>query len=137
MSFFDELKRRNVFRVAAAYGVLAWLVLQVTDVLLDALELPAEHAKIIVLLLVLGAIPALVFSWIYEMTPEGIKKESEIRPEDSITSHTAAKLDKAVIVLLVLAISLFAYDRFVGGTDEEQGAAIVADAGTPSMANDV
>ena len=112
MSFISELKRRNVVRVALAYLVLAWLVLQVGDVLIDSLELPGEYSKFIVILLVLGFVPVIFFSWVYELTPEGIKREKDVRREESITSHTAKKLDVAVIVLLALAIGLFAFDRF-------------------------
>ncbi|MDX1571915.1 MAG: hypothetical protein R3200_15645, partial [Xanthomonadales bacterium] len=114
MSFISELKRRNVFRVALAYLVLAWLVLQVGDVLIDALDLPGEYNKFIVILLALGFVPILVFSWVFEMTPEGLKREKDIRREESITAHTAKKLDLVVIALLVLAIGMFAYDRFAG-----------------------
>jgi TolB-like protein len=117
MSLFSELKRRNVFRVAAGYAVLSWLVLQITDVLVNALELAPGLSKTVVAILVIGLVPALVLSWIYEMTPAGLKKESEIRPENSVTAHTAAKLDKAVIVLLVLAIGMFAADRFMSAPE--------------------
>jgi TolB-like protein/tetratricopeptide (TPR) repeat protein len=121
MSLFAELKRRNVIRVAVGYLVLSWLVLQVGDVLIQSLELSSDYSKFIVILLALGAIPALVFSWIYEMTPDGIKKESEITPDQSVTAHTAKKLDVAVIVLLVAAMGMFAADRFLG--DRGQAAA--------------
>jgi TolB-like protein len=126
MSLFSELKRRNVFRVAAGYAVLSWLVLQITDVLVNALELAPGLSKTVVAVLLIGFIPALVLSWVYEMTPEGIKKESEISREDSVTAHTAAKLDRAVIGLLVLAIGLFAMDRF--GGEGDRGAAPTSDA---------
>jgi TolB-like protein len=124
MSLFSELRRRNVFRVAAGYAVLSWLILQITDVLLDALELPSSHAKLIVVLLIVGAIPALIISWVYEVTPEGIRKESEIPPEESITTHTARKLDIAVIALLVLAIGMFGFDRMTSGGGEESDAEV-------------
>jgi TolB-like protein len=114
VSFFSELKRRNVTRVAVAYGVITWLLLQVSDVLVDALELPGAWSKALIALLLIGFIPAMVFSWVYEMTPEGIKKESEVTPDASVAAHTAKKLDIVVIMLLVLAIGLFAVDRFVG-----------------------
>ncbi|MEJ2514295.1 MAG: hypothetical protein P8102_03610 [Gammaproteobacteria bacterium] len=113
MSLLGELKRRNVFRVAAAYAVLSWLVLQVADVLFEALELPTTYSKLIVVLLVLGFIPALVFSWVYELTPEGLKRESRVSEEESITAHTATKLNAAIVVLLALAVGIFAVDRFL------------------------
>jgi len=113
VSLVAELKRRNVFRVAAAYAVLSWLVLQVADVLLDALELPAAYSKFIVVLLVLGFIPALVFSWVYELTPEGLKRESEVDRDESVTNRTAHKLNAAIVVLLAVAVGIFAIDRLV------------------------
>lgn len=114
MSLFNELKRRNVFRVAAGYAVLSWLLLQVADVLKDTIGLPDIFAKAVLGMLVICFLPVLIFSWVYEMTPEGLKREKEIPPEASITSHTAKKLDITVIVLLVVAISVFAIDKFVG-----------------------
>ncbi len=113
MNLFEELKRRNVFRVVLAYLVVGWLVLQVADVLVDALELPVVWSKAVVALLLIGFIPTVVFSWVYELTPEGLKKESEIATEQSITGHTAKKLNHVIVFLLVVAIGLFVYDRFI------------------------
>ena len=138
MSFLGELKRRNVLRVAVAYFVLSWLLLQVAAVLVDTLELPTLWSKTVVAILVIGFIPVMVFSWVYELTPEGLKKESDVQSEDSVTTHTARKLDIAVIVLLVGAIGLFAIDRFVldpapeAAPAEEVVGAVVAEAVTPA-----
>ena len=114
LSVYKELKRRNVFRVAAGYAVLSWLLLQIADVLMDTIGLPDIWGKAVLGLLLIGFLPVLIFSWVYEMTPEGLKRENEIAPETSITSHTAKKLDIAVIALLVIAIGVFAIDRFTG-----------------------
>ena len=114
MSIYSELKRRNVFRVAAGYVVLSWVMLQVADVLMDTIGLPDIWGKAVLGLLVIGFPPVLIFSWIYEMTPEGIKREKEIAADASITSHTAKKLNITVIVLLVIAIGIFAVDKFTG-----------------------
>jgi TolB-like protein len=114
VSFFSELKRRNVIRVALAYLVLSWIVLQIADVLVDTMELPGVWSRAVLGLLLVGFLPTLVFAWVYELTPEGIKKESEIPPAESITAHTAKKLNVAVIVLLVAAMGMFAADRFLG-----------------------
>lgn len=78
MSFFEELKRRNVVRMAMLYVVVSWLVLQVTDVLFDALELPSAWARLVLAILILGFPLALIFSWAYELTPEGLQRESEV-----------------------------------------------------------
>jgi len=114
LSLYSELKRRNVFRVAAGYGVLSWLLLQIADVLMDTIGLPDIWGKAILGLILIGILPVLIFSWVYEMTPEGVKRESEIAPDSSITSHTAKRLNIAVIVLLVIAIGVFAVDKFTG-----------------------
>jgi len=117
LSLFKELKRRNVFRVVLAYMVVSWLVLQVSDVFANALELPLLWSKALIALLGIGFIPVVVFSWVYEMTPEGIKKEAEINRDESVTVHTAKKLDIAVIGLLVVAIGMFAFEHFIGTPD--------------------
>ena len=78
MSLFEELKRRNVFRVGIAYAVAAWLILQLTEVLTELLELDTDIGKIVILLLVVGFVPALIFAWAFELTPEGIKREKEV-----------------------------------------------------------
>ncbi|MDX1698558.1 MAG: hypothetical protein R3308_09745, partial [Thiohalobacterales bacterium] len=131
MSLFEELKRRNVFRVALAYLVLAWLMLQVADVLVDALELPSVWSKGIIALLVIGFIPTIVFSWVYELTPEGVKRESEVDRSQSITPDTGRKLNIAVVVMLALAIVLFSAEHFLGDRGTEPAAIAAAPATSP------
>ena len=101
MSFLAELRRRNVIRMAGLYLVGTWLVVQVINTLLPIFEAPAWVSKTVVVLLALGFVPVLVFSWLYELTPEGLRRESEIDRSRSITHQTARKLDIAVIVLLL------------------------------------
>ncbi len=113
MSFLGELKRRNVIRVAVAYFVAAWVLAQIAAVGADAFGAPGWVMKMLITLLAIGLVPTLFISWVYELTPEGLKKESNVRAEDSVTTQTARKLDIAVIVLLVAAIGLFAIDRFL------------------------
>ena len=103
-----------MFRVAAGYAVLAWLLMQIADVLMDTIGLPDIWGKAVLGLLLIGFLPALIFSWVYEMTPEGIKRENEISADSSITSHTAKKLNIVIIALMVIAIGVFAIDRFTG-----------------------
>ena len=75
MSLFNELKRRNVFRVGIAYGVTAWLLIQISDTVLPRIGLPESAVTLIIVLLMIGFIPALIFAWAFEMTPEGLKRE--------------------------------------------------------------
>ena len=88
MSLFAELKRRNVFKVAFLYTVAAWLTLQVADLLFEALELPASWLRLVLALLILGFPFAVIFSWVFEMTPEGLKREKDIDRSRSITADT-------------------------------------------------
>ena len=112
MKLWAELRRRNVFRVALAYLVLAWLLVQVASVLLPTFDAPAWVMRVLVLVLAAGFVVALVFSWVYELTPQGLKRDHEVAPDASIAHQTAKKLDVAVIVLLVLAIGVATYTHF-------------------------
>jgi TolB-like protein/Tfp pilus assembly protein PilF len=113
MSLVAELQRRNVIRVAIAYLVFGWLVMQVLSVVGPILELPAWVLRLVLVMMALGFVGVLAFSWAYELTPEGLKRESQVDRGGSITHHTARKLDIAVIVLIALALGVFVYDRFV------------------------
>jgi len=113
MSFFEELKRRNVFRVGAAYAVAAWVLLQVLDVVGEILELPQWGGKLILAALVIGFVLALIFAWAYELTPEGVKRESEVDRSRSIRTQTGQRLNRAILVTLALAVALFAVDKFL------------------------
>jgi TolB-like protein/Tfp pilus assembly protein PilF len=114
MSFFQELKRRNVFRVGIAYAVMAWLVLQVADVLIDNMGAPDWLFPAILLLLGIGFLLALFFAWAFELTPEGIKREKDVDRSRSVTRHTGRKLDFAIIGLLVMGMGYFIYEsRFM------------------------
>jgi TolB-like protein/Tfp pilus assembly protein PilF len=109
----EELKRRNVFKVGAAYVVMAWLVAQITDVFLENFGAPDWVIKTILMLLIVGFPLALFFAWAFEMTPEGIKKEKDVDRSQSITAQTGRKLDYTIIAVLLLALGYFAYDKFV------------------------
>jgi len=117
MSFFEELKRRNVVRVGIAYAVFAWVLLQVLDVVGEILELPAWGGKMILVALVIGFFLALIFAWVYEMTPEGLKKEKEVDRSQSITPATGRKLNAAIIVMMAVALAWFAWDKFSPGPE--------------------
>lgn len=113
MSLFDELKRRNVFRVGIAYVVVAWLVAQVVDLVLENFGAPAWFMRSLLVILAAGLPLAIIFAWAFEMTPDGIKKESEVDRSQSVTSQTGRKLDRIVIGVMALVITLLVIDRFV------------------------
>lgn len=108
---FEELKRRNIFRVAIAYLVSAWLVLQVADLVLDGIGAPDWVMKALLLFGALGFPPVLIFSWAYELTPEGIRKETEVDRSRSVTRETARKLDIATISMLVAVVGVVIVER--------------------------
>ena len=116
MSLFQELKRRNVIRVAILYLVSSWVLLQLADVLTSLLNAPEAAGSIVVMLLILGFIPALIFAWVYEMTPEGLKREVDVDRSQSATPETGKKINTVIIVLLVIAISGLIADRLMPET---------------------
>ncbi len=109
-SLFTELKRRNVFRVGIAYLVVAWLVVQVADVMIDNIGAPDWLFSTILMVLGIGFPVVLVFAWAFELTPEGIKRDSEVDRSQSIVQQTGRKLDRAIIVLLVLVAGYFIWE---------------------------
>jgi len=127
LSFFTELNRRNVTRVAIAYGVAAWLLTEVASVVLPTFQAPEWVLQVLIALLIMGLPLALIFAWVYELTPEGLRKEADISQENSITSHTAKKLNLVVIVLLVIAIGMVAFDRFIARDAPQPVAADTSD----------
>jgi len=118
VAIWTELKRRNVVRVAIAYGIVSWLVLQLTDVLIPLLTLPEWVGRFVLLILIVGFFLALIFSWAYELTPEGVKRESDIDRSQSVTHSTGRKLDFVIIGVLSIALIMFALDKFGAATDE-------------------
>jgi len=113
MTFFQELKRRNVIRVGALYLVAAWILLQLTDVLSSLLPVPEWTGSLVFLLLAVGFLPVMLFAWVYEMTPEGLRREADIDRSNSITATTGHKINTVIIVLLVLAIGGLVADRLI------------------------
>ena len=129
MQLISELQRRNVFRVAIGYVVSCWLLVQVADLGLELIGAPDWVLKTIVLVLALGFPVVVFFSWAYEVTPEGIKKESEIDRSASVTHVTARKLDRAIMAVLLVALAYFVWEsRF--GPDEATRSAVDATAVT-------
>ncbi|TDR22354.1 tetratricopeptide repeat protein [Marinicella litoralis] len=130
MSLFNELKRRNVFRVAAAYLVIGWLLLQVTDTVVPALHLPDWIISALTLVLLLGFIPTVLFSWAYELTPDGLKKDSEVSA-NQVSSFTAKKLDVITLIAVVAVMLLVAWQQF--GTKPKVAATDLAVADVPAF----
>jgi len=122
MSFFDELKRRNVFKVGIAYVVGTWVLIQIADILLDNFGAPPWVMKSLVVVLAIGFFIALFFAWAFEMTPEGVKRESEVDRSQSVTQQTGQKLNYTIIGLLVLALGYFVWEsRFASEKGSEKG----------------
>ena len=113
MTLIEELKRRNVFRVAGLYLVGAWLITQVASTVLPTFDVPGWALRGLIIVLAIGFVPALIFAWVFELTPEGIKRDAEVKPGESITPQTARRLDRTLLVVMALALAYFAFDKFV------------------------
>jgi TolB-like protein/Tfp pilus assembly protein PilF len=120
MPFIAELKRRNVFRVGVAYAIVAWLLVEVASVVLPALHLPDWTLTFLIIVILAGFPLALIVAWAFELTPEGIKRESDVDPDEPTTHVTGRKLDFAIIGLLAIAVIYFAVDKFVLQAEPEQ-----------------
>jgi len=110
MSFFRELRRRNVIRVATAYVVTAWLVIQVIETVFPAFGLSDKAFRIVVIVLVIGSVPAVLGAWLFEWTPEGLRRDSDA---GEMPASRTRNFDRAIVVVLALGIVYFAFDKFV------------------------
>lgn len=129
-SFFAELKRRNVYRVAIAYIIASWLFLQVLELIVSLAGAPDWIGKLFLGLLLLGLPIVLVLAWVYELTPEGIKREKDVERTTSITPQTASRLDKTIIGIFIIAVAWIVADRTILTGDAPpvvEEAAVVAD----------
>jgi TolB-like protein len=126
-NFFAELKRRNVYKVAVAYAVIAWLLIQVTDTVLPRLNLPEWIVTLVIVLVILGFPVALVLAWAFELTPEGVVHADDVAPNRSITRKTGRKLTVVIVLVGAAAAAMFAF-QFVrstaSGTLKEEAATI-------------
>ena len=111
--FFEELKRRNVLRVAAAYVVVSWLIIQVVETVFPAFGFGDAAVRFVTIVLAIGLIPTLILSWAFEITPEGLKKDKDVDRSQPIVAHAGKKLDRIIMVVMALAIGYFAIDKFV------------------------
>jgi hypothetical protein len=121
MSFFAELKRRNVVRVGIAYVIVGWLLAQIAEFAAENIGAPGWVLKIFVLFLVLGLPLALVFAWAFELTPEGIVLEKHVDREQSITHRTGRKLDFIIIAVMAVALIYMVADKFIAESDAPTG----------------
>lgn len=125
MSLISELRRRNVIRMAVLYVVSTWLIMQVAEVIISLAQLPAWIGSTLLVALAIGFPIALVFSWFYEITPEGLALEKDVPPGDSITHVTGRRLDFIVIALLSAAVIIFAFDKWGGEGRPENSVAVL------------
>lgn len=113
MSLFEQLKRRNVFRVGTAYLAVSWLLVQIAETLLPVFEFGPGPIRTLVIVLAVGLVPVLILSWLFEITPEGIRRDAEVNHDRPASAQHRERLNQIVIVSLVLAVSYFAIDKFV------------------------
>src|SRR6266567_8272877 len=125
-NFFAELKRRNVVRMAGLYLVGAWLLVQVAGTVLPMFGAPNWLPRSIVILLAIAFLPALIFSWVFELTPQGLKRDEDVRPEESIVPQTGRRMNRMIIAVLMLALGYFAVDKFLLNPRREKSAAGVS-----------
>ncbi len=117
-NFFSELKRRNVYRVAAAYAIVGWLLLEIASVVMPTFEAPEWVMKVVTFAIILGFPLALVFAWAYEITPEGLRREKEVEHSQSVTRSTGRKLDFIIIGLLGVAVISLVLENYIWIDDE-------------------
>jgi TolB-like protein len=120
MSFFAELKRRNVFRAATVYVAVAWLLIQVAETTFPAFGLDDAKLRILIVALVIGFIPAVALAWAFEITPGGVKRDRDRDPGGLLLSRTNRLLDRGIVAVLAIGLTFFAVDKFVLGPEREQ-----------------
>jgi TolB-like protein/Tfp pilus assembly protein PilF len=113
VSLFSELRRRNVYRVAAAYAVVAWLIVQVVETVFPAFGFDDATTRYTVIALIIGFFPAVVLAWAFEFSPEGLRLERNRAPGAPETPRMHRRLDQAIISILVVALTFFAIDKFL------------------------
>ena len=125
-SLFGELQRRNVFRVAIAYLAVAWLALQVVDLILDAVSAPGWVIQVFLVVIAIGFPVALTFAWVYESTPEGIKLDRGIDSSRSYAQQTGGRLNRVIVAVLIAAVAFLLVDKFLLRIDERDTDTVAA-----------
>jgi TolB-like protein len=135
MSFFEELKRRNVFRVGIAYAISAWVLIQALDIFLPIFGAPEWVMKVLSLVLLVGLPVAMFIAWAFELTPDGVKRDKDVDRSASITPATGKKLNSVIIGLMAIALAFLLFERFSmpapSGGEAEQ-----ASLSTPEQTNE-
>ena len=134
MSFFNELKRRNVFKVAIAYLVVAWFIMQFVDVVLNNIDAPGWIFRVVMLLLAVGFPLAIFLAWVFELTSEGLKRDHEVDRSQSITRQTGNRLNFVIMGLIAIALGYFAYDKLVLSVKRDS---TLIEAATQTISNQV
>jgi TolB-like protein len=114
VSFIEELRRRNMFKVAITYAIGAWLLLQLTEVLSELLTLPEGIGPVVVSIVLIGFPVVMILAWAFELTPDGVKREKDVDRSQSITDQTGKKLNSTLVAMLVLAVGYIIFDKFSG-----------------------
>src|SRR5256885_14164447 len=107
--FFSELKRRNVYKVAVAYAVIAWLLIQAASILFPTFEAPVWVMKVFVVILAAGFVVALVIAWAFEMTPQGMKRTADISPNERLPYWSRRKFTTVIVILALIAAGLLLF----------------------------
>ena len=119
-SIWEELKRRNVVKVAVAYAIVAWLLIEISATLLPAFEAPDWILRVIILLIGIGFVLALFLSWAFELTPQGVVRTDDVPAAESVTKVTGQKLNYVIIAALVLALGFVVVDNYVLDDSEQE-----------------
>jgi hypothetical protein len=124
-NFFAELKRRNVYKVAIAYAVVAWLLMQIASQIFPFFDIPNWAVRLVVLLLIIGFPVALILAWAFELTPEGIKRTEDVDVNKSIRRKTGRKLDFFIIAVMLLVIGILVFQRLPPAKDATLGVYLI------------
>jgi len=119
VSLISELSKRNVLRVAAGYAVASWLIVQVTDIVFPAFGFGESAVRLVVIILAIGLVPVLVLSWLFDLTPEGLRREKDVDHSQPASVRATRLFDRVIMVVLALAVGMFAFDKFVLGPRRE------------------
>jgi TolB-like protein/tetratricopeptide (TPR) repeat protein len=119
LSFFNELKRRNVIRVGIAYVAVYWLLIQVMETVLPFFGISDAFIRSIIIILAIGIVPVLIAAWIFQLTPDGLKKDDDLIPQPSTPAHGSTHFDRAIMAVLALSLTYFALDKFVLAPEDQ------------------